>query len=155
MHAKSFRKNIFKCLLAFGIMALPLVVFGESPMGHVHTWMAPKSADRKINPIPASTESESAGKVIYAQSCLACHGPKGEGNGPAAAFLNKHPGIFSDPKLWNQSDGALFWKISHGNSPMPNFAPTLKENQIWQVIDFIRTLSTKPKESIPTESSSK
>jgi hypothetical protein len=40
-----------------------------------------------------------------------------------------------------QSDGALFWKISNGNTPagMPSFA-SLPETDRWDVVTFLRTL---------------
>jgi mono/diheme cytochrome c family protein len=47
-----------------------------------------------------------------------------------------------------QSDGALFYKITEGRGPMPSFKTTLTEQQRWDVVNHIRTLAPKaPKSS--------
>ncbi len=79
-------------------------------------------------------------------SCLPCHGPQGKGDGPASISLERNgarirPGNLSDPRMWQQPDGALFWKITEGNTPMPAFGETLSEDQRWEIIDFVRTLA--------------
>lgn len=107
-------------------------------------WTAPAAADRKHNPLRGNAAAAIEGKDLFVQNCLPCHGSKGDGDGPAAAFLDKHPGVLSDPKMWTESDGALFWKIAHGNTPMPAFAQTLTGEQRWALIDYLRTLAAKP-----------
>lgn len=107
-------------------------------------WVAPASAARKRNPVPADGKSIDAGKQLFTANCLACHGAMGNGDGPAAAALDHHPGVLSDPKMWSETDGALFWKITEGNTPMPTFRDALTADQRWQVIDYIRTLAPKP-----------
>ena len=41
------------------------------------------------NPYPASDELRLRGKKIYQQFCIGCHGPVGDGEGPAAAYLTR------------------------------------------------------------------
>jgi mono/diheme cytochrome c family protein len=43
--------------------------------------------------------------------------------------------------MWHQSDGAIFWKMSEGNTPMPAFQETFTEEQRWQVVHYVRTLA--------------
>jgi mono/diheme cytochrome c family protein len=110
-------------------------------------WKAPARQAKRQNPVSADEKSISAGKTIYQKECLSCHGSSGKGDGPAAKDLPKKCGDLSDPKLWIQSDGALFWKISEGRTPMPAYDKLLKEeSDRWIVIHYIRTLSPKPKE---------
>jgi mono/diheme cytochrome c family protein len=95
------------------------------------------------------------GKELYIAGCLACHGPLGTGDGPAAATLERNgirvrPGNLADPKRWEETDGELFWTLSEGNTPMPSWAETLTEDQRWQVIDYIRTLAPKPTSTVTT-----
>lgn len=128
-----------------GIVTFP--VHAEDSHSHtmVHSaWSSPANADKIINPITDQAGALEAGKALYAQSCVACHGSKGEGNGPAAPFLDKHPGVLSDPMMWTHSDGSLFWKVTNGNTPMPSFKDALTETQRWQVLTYIRTLAAKP-----------
>ena len=65
--------------------------------------------------------------------------------------LKRSPGNLADPKMWEQTDGALFWKITEGKALMPNFK-VWTEEQRWQVILYLRTLAPKPKE--PSDASS-
>ncbi len=104
-------------------------------------WTAPSRAARKKNPIASDAASVAAGTALYLKECFSCHGPAGKGDGTAAATLERKPGNLSDPKLWLQSDGALFWKLTEGNKPMPSFAQTFSEDQRWQVINYVRTLA--------------
>src|SRR5262249_48223589 len=39
------------------------------------------------------------GKRLYANSCSACHGEKGDGNGPAAKYLDPKPRNFGEGKF--------------------------------------------------------
>ena len=112
-------------------------------------WEAPARAARKPNPVPADAKSLAQGKQLYVAACLPCHGPAGKGDGPAAATLERNgvrvrPGNLSDPKLWEETDGALFWKLTEGKTPMPAWAETLSEEQRWLIVNYIRTLSPKP-----------
>ena len=112
-------------------------------------WEVPARAARKANPVPADPKSIAQGKQLYVAACLACHGPAGKGDGPAAATLERNgvrvrPGNLSDPKLWEETDGALFWKLTEGKTPMPAWAETLSEEQRWLIVNYIRTLAPKP-----------
>jgi mono/diheme cytochrome c family protein len=43
-------------------------------------------------------------------------------------------------RLRNHSEGDFFWKISNGRGLMPGFEDQLRETQIWDVINFIKSL---------------
>ena len=124
--------------------------------GASQVWVAPSRAARKSNPITADTPSIAKGKDLYVAACFPCHGPGGKGDGPVAGTLERNgvrvrPGNLSDPKLWQQSDGAIFWKISEGRNPMPSFQEALSEEQRWEVVNYVRTLAPK-QENKNTES---
>lgn len=111
-------------------------------------WKAPPSADQTVNPVKPDAASIAAGKRIYTATCFACHGKSGKGDGPAGRVLKPHPGNLSDPAMWEQSDGALFWKITHGHAPMPTFK-AMPERDRWNIINYIRTLAPKPAVTTP------
>jgi mono/diheme cytochrome c family protein len=87
----------------------------------------------------------SAGETIFEANCASCHGLTGEGDGPASGGLNPPPANLAE-KQANMSDAYIFWRISEGglmepfNSIMPGWKGLLDEQQIWQIIAYIRTM---------------
>jgi mono/diheme cytochrome c family protein len=129
-------------LVSLTIIALACIFsFGQSA---IDKWTAPARAAAKKNPVAANETSIALGKKIYERQCLACHGAKGAGDGPMAGHLEKRPGVLSNPKLWEQSDGALFWKVNEGHRPMPTFKRIMSDEERWPVINYIRTFAPKP-----------
>jgi mono/diheme cytochrome c family protein len=139
-------------LLLLAAHAYPLPIHAQPASAD---WTAPARAARKQNPVQADPKSLAQGKEIYTAACLPCHGPAGKGDGPAGTTLERngvpiHPGNLSDPKRWAETDGALFWKLTEGKTPMPAWGETLSEEQRWSVINYVRTLAPKPAESVAT-----
>ena len=129
-------------LASLAVLAVAAVLsFGQDG---TEKWIAPARAAAKKNPVAANETSIALGKKIYERQCLACHGANGSGDGPVAARLEKRPGNLSSPKLWEQSDGALFWKVNEGHKPMPTFKRIMSDEERWPVINYIRTLAPKP-----------
>lgn len=126
--------------LPAGALIVPLPSLADPPQ---EEWKAPARAAKKKNPIPAEEKSITAGKQVYAAQCLSCHGPSGHGDGTAAKDLNPRPRNLSDPKIQDQSDGSIFWKITEGKKPMPTFEKLISEDDRWNVINFVRTLNAK------------
>ena len=106
-------------------------------------WTAPAAEARKKNPVPVNESSLAAGQKIYAKRCMACHGKTGNGDGPDAADLGIHPAKLSDPAIQAETDGALFWKITVGKKPMPNYGSRLSLTDRWNVINYLRTLAKR------------
>lgn len=132
-------------LAAFGGVA----VFTTSATPHRTTtpepWHPPKSCIFTSNPVPATRDSIHAGRQIFMMRCAGCHGTKGHGDGEDAAQLSVRPAILSSPKTQEQTDGALFWKISFGRRPMPGYGFRLSMNDRWNLINYLRTLRKAPK----------
>ena len=106
---------------------------------------SPASADTIKNQIKSDPVSTLSGKKIYAQYCVTCHGEKGKGDGIAAPGLPKPPADHTSGFVQSQTDGALFWIITMGNTPMPSYKTSLTATQRWQVINYIRTLAKTSK----------
>jgi mono/diheme cytochrome c family protein len=130
-------------LLAFltAFLGSTLLVVSEEPPAS--KWTAPAAEARKKNPVAVNESSLAAGQKIYLKRCLACHGKTGNGDGPDAADLGIHPAKLSDPAIVSQTDGALFWKITVGKKPMPNYGSRLSPTDRWNVITYLRTLAKK------------
>jgi mono/diheme cytochrome c family protein len=133
--------KIVAFLTAFLISAL-VAMSGEQP-GSIDKWIAPAGEARKKKPIASSEPSLAAGQKIYANRCAACHGKTGNGDGPDAADLGIHPAKLSDPVIRGETDGELFWKITVGKKPMPNYGTRLSPTDRWNVINYLRSLARR------------
>ena len=104
-----------------------------------HHWEAPPQAAKRINPILKTPESVQRGKSLYSNYCVNCHGNGAKGDGPAAEHMNPKPSDLT-AMAGLHSDGDFAWKISNGRGPMPGWKDSLKENQIWDIVNFIQSL---------------
>jgi mono/diheme cytochrome c family protein len=110
-------------------------------------WPVPGNIKELKNPEASNSNSVKDGKALYTSLCAPCHGDKGKGDGPAAAALNPKPADHSSPAMMNESDGSIFYKITEGRNPMPQFKATLSDSQRWALVCYIRTLCKAPKKS--------
>jgi mono/diheme cytochrome c family protein len=114
-------------------------------------WVAPAREARKKNPVPADAKSIAAGKTLYHDQCLKCHGDAGKGDGASSKDLKVKPKDLSDPQIASQTDGALFWKITTGRAPMPTFEKLIpNDDDRWSVINYTRTFAPAPANTPPT-----
>jgi mono/diheme cytochrome c family protein len=104
-------------------------------------WVAPKEADKIVNPLKGNEEATKAGKILFQQQCVVCHGESGMGDGVAAVALNPKPASFKSEKVQKETDGAIFWKITNGKPPMASYKDLLTEEKRWQLVNYIRTFS--------------
>jgi mono/diheme cytochrome c family protein len=108
-------------------------------------WTAPEEAVQIKNPLAASKDAIAKGREVYADRCADCHGKKGRGDGSGGADLERKPSDLTNAQAQAQSDGSLFWKISQGRRPMPAYVRKLSDEQRWQVVHYLRSLSTQNK----------
>ena len=104
-------------------------------------WPVPDKYKNMPNPVKSDATSIATGKELYTQHCKSCHGTKGKGDGPKAAQLDTESGDFTKADFQKQTDGALFYKTSEGRKDMPSFKKKIADqNDIWAVVNYIRTL---------------
>jgi len=121
-------------------MKTTIIIFISLALGFTqNTWQAPAEADKLKNPLKGNAVATAAGKKLYNQLCLICHGAKGKGDGIAGMALKPKPANFADTKLQAQTDGAIYWKLTEGRAPMAGYKDILKEDQRWQLVNYIRT----------------
>jgi mono/diheme cytochrome c family protein len=93
-----------------------------------------------VNPIAPSEASIGAGRDVYMANCATCHGEQGMGDGPQAFTLEPPPANLTEPHVEAHTDADLHWWIENGISPnMPGF-DSLEDEEIWNVINFVRSL---------------
>jgi mono/diheme cytochrome c family protein len=93
------------------------------------------------NPHPPSAQSIERGRQLFSQYCAACHGAGGRGDGPAATSLAKTPEDLTRialPPLF--PDGVVAYRIANGGDGMPAWRGVVGDEDIWDLINFIRSL---------------
>jgi putative copper export protein/mono/diheme cytochrome c family protein len=157
-----FRREVIEAGLALagaaGVVAMCLALrrfrLAAGALAAITAWFAIPHLDLLLvtayptsfyhSPTGFASASIDAGRTLYAQNCVACHGATGHGDGPAAKTLPVPPADLTADHLWMHSDGELFWWLTHGMqtpegaAAMPGFASILDQDQRWSVIDFIR-----------------
>jgi mono/diheme cytochrome c family protein len=89
------------------------------------------------------------GHILYAQHCLACHGERGDGQGPAAPDLPLKPPDFRDPAMMRDlAPDYWLWRVMEGGqavepfrsrgSSMPPWKGELREVDAWAILAYVR-----------------
>ena len=125
--------------LYFVALFLMLVMGSVALIYGVSNWAAAERAKKLPNPAPLNEENLKAGKAVYTNHCVQCHGDRGDGKGQKSQELSVEPGNFTDSrKMSPLTDGQLYWQITKGRNPMPGFEDKLSELERWQAVDYIR-----------------
>jgi mono/diheme cytochrome c family protein len=128
------KKNILAITFIFS--SLLLLASTQFP-----PWDVPAEVNENRCPIPVDKKAVEAGKALFNMQCMACHGATGKGDGAIPS------GNFTTKAFLDQSDGAIFYKITTGRGTMPSFK-ALKDNDVWHLIIYIRSLTTHQEELV-------
>ena len=84
---------------------------------------------------------DAPGAALFRSNCVICHGGDGSGN----TALGKKYKIrdLKSAEAQKATDAEWFDLISKGKKPMPAFAGRLKDDQIHEVISYLRELGKK------------
>ncbi|HXH14017.1 MAG TPA: c-type cytochrome [Alphaproteobacteria bacterium] len=114
-------------------------------IAYIRTLHRPGAAPGQPEERPGDAE---AGKRLYADYCAVCHGKEGRGDGPVTRMFGPKPFDFTDAAgMAAKSDLALYLAIFGGGEAigksayMPRWTGLLTEQQIWDVIAYVRTFS--------------
>ncbi|NNG00071.1 MAG: c-type cytochrome [Desulfobacteraceae bacterium] len=101
--------------------------------------MVPKGWREVPNPYPTTAAGLARGHKIYQDSCLGCHGPVGDGMGPAQPYIYPPPLNFTILKDRGISGGILYYQIMNGitGTAMPYFKRELESEKIWDVGNYV------------------
>jgi mono/diheme cytochrome c family protein len=103
-------------------------------------WVVPANFTSMKNPVAKGDASTKAGLALYTKNCASCHGKTGLGDGVKARTLKESPGDFSKAAFQTQADGDLFYKTKTGRGEMPKYEGKLADDDIWNMVNFLRTL---------------
>ncbi len=96
-----------------------------------------------LNPLEGNAEAIEAGRQLYSNTCLFCHGAAGIG----ARAPNLVEGMFRPN---GGADDAIAYGIILQGRPgtlMGGYDGTLSEDQIWQIISYLRSEGIKRAEA--------
>lgn len=75
---------------------------------------------------------------VYKSKCQICHGPDGKGDTPAGKKIGAKD--LHTPEVSKQTDAELFGIVKKGKDKMPAYASKLSDDQINDLIKYIRSL---------------
>ncbi len=129
--------------LRFGYLPVavdgPVIPFEELLAGTAVQARIAREAPKKAG-LPASEENLVAGAKIYREHCVDCHGLPGRAPSAASKGMYPPPPQFFDQKVvGNEQVGPDYWIIANGIrlTGMPGYKPTLSDEQLWQVSQFV------------------
>ena len=106
------------------------------------------------NPTTASAQSLQQGRESYTGSCSQCHGTAGHTQGAFGQTSFPPATDLSGTSASSLSDSQMFYIIKNGLgfTPMPGFGTQYSDTQIWNMVNFIRSLQTQsaPQLDVPT-----
>jgi len=101
--------------------------------------VAAVSAD---GPLPYTRKSIARGRQFYLVHCVDCHDQDGKGLN-RRDFNATAPADLTDPDAWQHgtSAEAIFKSIRDGTKQdMPPYRGKLQDEQVWHVVNFVRSL---------------
>ena len=128
-------------MLFFALLALIVFSFALAMLRRGE-WVIPEGAARRENPLTSSARNLEAAHGLYRENCAECHGDSGKGDGPKGRKLFTGPSDLTNAaRVGSLTDGALFYEISEGRRPMPEFKSRMTEEQRWQLVLLMRNFS--------------
>ncbi|MBF0169720.1 MAG: cytochrome c [Nitrospinae bacterium] len=107
---------------------------------------------RHDNKTPVAGTDPDQGAHWFSFYCVHCHGWSGKGDGPTAATLDPRPRNLTNGKYANYISNLDLFAVIKGGGParnlseaMPPWGNILQDQDIWNIISFLRTLPEKPK----------
>jgi cytochrome c5 len=123
-------------VLFFIFVVIRTSSFAQSP---VPVWVVPDEAKEKVCPFQFTPETVKNGENVFQKNCKSCHGDPGKQNW---AKIVPPPGDPASADFQKQTDGEMFFKVTSGKAPMPQFGNILSDEERWQVISYLRSFNT-------------
>jgi len=160
---KGFWLGLVTAVIAGAIFAFAFAGLGLFPVsadakpGALEKWLAgfareaaiERAAPAQESPAAPTPENLAAAAALYRDNCVGCHGaPDSKGNVFASSLYPPAPQFLGakGPKPLQDADGEVFVVIRDGIrlSGMPTFSHMLKEDEMWQLVTFLKHLAELP-----------
>ena len=112
----------------------------------IATWLlresVPEAARAQINPLGKDPAAIAAGLELFRQKCAVCHAYDGSGKTEIGAGEYPRPPALRSINVMALTDGEMFYHIRNGirNTGMP--AWSMPDEQVWQIVAYLRHLPT-------------
>lgn len=107
-------------------------------------FVIPPDIAKQANPVKPTAASIAEGKQMYGYDCAMCHGADGSGKGDLAAEMKLTLKDYRDAAaLKDMTDGEMFYIIQKGKGDMTGEGDRQKPDGIWNMVNYIRSLSKK------------
>ncbi len=105
-------------------------------------WFVPEEETNRPNPVTPDEDSIERGKEEFKKYCVTCHGRFARGDGLfAERMLTRPPDLTT--VINGRTDGNLAWKISRGQGSMPGWHKILRQDDIWNIVNYLRAINVK------------
>lgn len=142
-------------LMRFNLTALNNPGRLETQVANLAKHVAISRASRR--PIPPRPKDVNAsvddGNTQYGLNCNVCHGTDGHGQTAPGQWMYPRAADLTSTQVQSYSDQEMFWIIQNGIrfTGMPAFGKVETPNQIWDLVNYVRTLRT----DLPTQNATK
>jgi len=109
-------------------------------------WQVPAKENENLSPFLFDDDMILEGRISYENSCTSCHGTPGQDDYTPMAPT---PGDPASDQFQLQTDGALFHKIKAGRGTMPKFEDAFADDELWNLIAYIRSFNKDYKQELP------
>jgi len=136
---------VFLALFFFGL-ALWAQKSNDQPPAKAQApaeYKIPPADAARVNPVKPTAESLAKGKKLYGYDCAMCHGKDGDGKGDMASDIKNVTDFTNPDALKNRTDGELFYVIRKGKGEMPPEGDRAKDDDIWNMVNYVRSLAKK------------
>jgi mono/diheme cytochrome c family protein len=89
--------------------------------------------------LPVRAQDDAAS--VFKSKCAGCHGPDGTGSTAAGKAMKIRD--FHSADVQKQTDAELTEIVTTGKSPMPGYKGKLTDDQIKQLVGYVRELGKK------------
>ncbi len=96
-----------------------------------------------VNPLADDPKMIAWGWERYRFYCIQCHGPMLDGNGTVGQSFAPLPDNLKSPKVQEQSDGEIFYKIRFGFDRHPPLYATVTDDETWAIVLYLRSMREK------------
>ena len=132
----------------FDISALPEPGARETYFAtQAKRWIIGRAARKST--LPGGAVNLATGRTIFIGECSVCHGNDGRTPSNAGRWMYPRTPDLGSKEVQQWSDPELHWIIKHGVrlSGMPGFGKVYDDEQIWQLVHYVRGFGTSSQSS--------